>query len=146
MDDCLFKPIGLRTLKMHLPQARTDADTSTLPASGFHLSELRHLTQDDPQLIRYLLEQLAQSASEDLASLRALGTTPDSDTLGRIAHRIKGGAKMLKVRGVVSDCEAIEHAQAQGLPTQALRQQLETSLLTLQRELADSLSAIATSN
>ena len=146
MDDCLFKPIGLRTLKMHLPQARTDADTSTLPASGFHLSELRHLTQDDPQLIRHLLEQLAQSASEDLASLRALGTTPDSDTLGRIAHRIKGGAKMLKVRGVVSDCEAIEHAQAQGLPTQALRQQLETSLLTLQRELADSLSAIATSN
>lgn len=122
-----------------------DASTAPTP-SGFHLGQLRHLTQDDPTLTRHLLEQLAQSASEDLAALRALGATPDDDSLGRLAHRIKGGAKMLKVRGVVSDCQAIERAQAQGLPTQALRRQLENSLLTLQRELADSLSAIAASS
>ncbi|MGF6391176.1 transporter substrate-binding domain-containing protein [Pseudomonas plecoglossicida] len=145
MDDCLFKPIGLRTLKMHLPQVPIDAGTPPTP-SGFHLGQLRHLTQDDPKLTRHLLEQLAQSAGEDLAALRALGATPDDDSLGRLAHRIKGGAKMLKVRGVVSDCQAIERAQAQGLPTQALRRQLENSLLTLQRELADSLSAIAASS
>ncbi|BBH46248.1 transporter substrate-binding domain-containing protein [Pseudomonas sp. KU43P] len=146
MDDCLFKPIGLRTLKMHLPQVRTDAVTPPARASGFQLNELRHLTQDDPQLTRHLLSQLAQSAGEDLAALRALGASPQDDALGRIAHRIKGGAKILKVRGVVSDCEAIEHAQAKGMPTEALQKQLEESLMTLQQELTDTLSAIATSN
>lgn len=146
MDDCLFKPIGLSALKMHLPQARSDAAAPAERASGFALNELHHLTQNDPQLIRHLLEQLTQTAAEDLATLRALGPTPQDDALGRITHRIKGGAKMLKVRGVVSDCEAIERAQAQGLPTEALQAQLEASLTTLQRELADTLSAVAASS
>ena len=39
--------------------------------SGFDLAELRHLTQDDEQLTRHLLEQLSISVSEDLAALRA---------------------------------------------------------------------------
>jgi two-component system sensor histidine kinase EvgS len=146
MDECLFKPIGLSTLKMHLPQVGSEPAKPGSRGSGFHLNELRHLTQGDPQLTRHLLEQLSKSASEDLAALRALGATPQGDALGRIAHRIKGGAKMLKVRGVVSDCEAVERAQAQGLPTEALQVQLEASLMTLQRELADTLSAIAASN
>jgi len=63
-----------------------------------------------------------------------------------VAHRIKGGAKMLKVRAVVRDCEAIEQAQAEGLPTDALQLRLKTSLQALQRELADALSAIAASS
>ena len=50
------------------------------------------------------------------------------------------------VRGVVRDCEAIEQAHAQGIPTDALRQQLETSLRTLLRELAEALSAIEASS
>ncbi|MOA65005.1 hypothetical protein D3C78_1912400 [compost metagenome] len=63
-----------------------------------------------------------------------------------MAHRIKGGAKMLKVRTLVKDCEAIEHAQAQGLPTAELRQQLQASMQSLLHERADALSAIAASN
>lgn len=72
MNECLFKPIGLRTLKAHLPQARS-AQEPTPRSSGFNLAELRHLTQDDRQLTRHLLEQLSISVGEDLASLRALG-------------------------------------------------------------------------
>ncbi|WP_371263288.1 transporter substrate-binding domain-containing protein [Pseudomonas sp. NBRC 111131] len=146
MDDCLFKPIGLNALKAHLPQAGADPSAPAARASGFNLNELRHLTQDDEQLARRLLEQLAQSASEDLAALCALGATPEGNDLRPIVHRIKGGAKMLRVRGVVRDCEAIEQAHAQGIPTDALRQQLETSLRTLLRELAEALSAIEASS
>ncbi|MFJ2983127.1 MULTISPECIES: transporter substrate-binding domain-containing protein [unclassified Pseudomonas] len=146
MDDCLFKPIGLRTLKAHVPQARAELNAPAPTASGFNLSELRHLTQDDEQLVRRLLEQLSHSASEDLDALKGLGTDPDADAVRAVAHRIKGGAKMLKVRSVVRDCEAIEQAQAKGLPTAALQLQLQTSLQALQRELADALSAIAASS
>ncbi|WP_027906682.1 transporter substrate-binding domain-containing protein [Pseudomonas taiwanensis] len=146
MDDCLFKPIGLQTLKAHLPRLPAQPEPSSTPSSGFDLKELRHLTQDNEQLTRSLLEQLAQSAREDLATLQALGPTPPADALRTVAHRIKGGAKMVRVRGVVGDCEAIEQALAQDLPTAALQRRLEASLQSLQRELADTLSAIATSN
>jgi len=146
MDDCLFKPLGLATLKAHLPHIHPEANAPAPSTSGFNLSELRHLTQDDEALVRRLLEQLSHSANEDLAALHALGTAPDGDAVRTVAHRIKGGAKMLKVRGVVRDCEAIEQAQAEGLPTDALRLQLQSSLQALQRELAEALSAIAASS
>ncbi|KIY40379.1 histidine kinase [Pseudomonas sp. 10-1B] len=146
MDECLFKPIGLRMLKTHLPQAHSRQQPPALRSSGFNLGELRHLTQDDEQLTRHLLEQLSQSVSEDLASLRALAPDAPCDAVRALAHRIKGGAKMLKVRTVVKDCEAIEQAQGQGLPTADLRLQLQASLQTLLQELGDALNAIATSN
>ncbi|MNM36875.1 Virulence sensor protein BvgS precursor [compost metagenome] len=146
MDDCLFKPIGLQTLKAHLPHAPGNGASPPPRTSGFQLSELRHLTQDDQQLTRQLLEQLSQSASEDLTALRALAADADREAVRALAHRIKGGAKMLKVRGVVKDCEAIEQAQAQGLPTNGLQLQLQASLESLQRELADTLTTIAASS
>lgn len=153
MDECLFKPIGLKALKAHLPSAPL-AEQAPPPApqpepasaSGFNLNELRHLTQDDEQLIRRLLEQLAHSASEDLAALRALGEAPQSEAVHALAHRIKGGAKMLKVRGVVRDCEAVEQAVAQNQPTADLLKCLEGSLETLQRELREGLAALTVSN
>ncbi|MGH8465355.1 MAG: Hpt domain-containing protein, partial [Pseudomonas sp.] len=58
-----------------------------------------------------------------------------------LAHRIKGGAKMLKARGVVRDCEALEQATLGDAPPdrlQALLDALEQSLLALQRQLAQS--------
>ncbi|MGM7282454.1 transporter substrate-binding domain-containing protein [Pseudomonas guariconensis] len=154
MDECLFKPIGLKALKAHLPSAPlaeqvpapVPAPEPATTASGFNLSELRHLTQDDDQLIRRLLEQLAHSAGEDLAALRALGEAPESDAVHALAHRIKGGAKMLKVRGVVRDCEAVEQAVAQKQPTKALLERLESSLEALQRELREGLAALSTPN
>lgn len=146
MDECLFKPIGLRTLKTHLPHAHPRQQPTARRTSGFNLGELRHLTQDDEQLTRNLLQQLSQSVSEDLATLRALPAEAPGETLRALAHRIKGGAKMLKVRTLVKDCEAIEQAHDQGLPTIDLRLQLQASLETLLDELGDVLSAIAASN
>lgn len=146
MDECLFKPIGLRTLKTHLPHTQSRQQPPARRASGFNLGELRHLTQDDQQLTRNLLEQLTQSVSEDLATLRTLAADAPGEAVRALAHRIKGGAKMLKVRKVVKDCEAIEQAQDQGLPTVDLRLQLQASLETLLDELGDALNAIAASN
>ncbi|WP_087501672.1 transporter substrate-binding domain-containing protein [Pseudomonas sp. SID14000] len=146
MDECLFKPIGLGTLKTHLPQARHRQQPPARPGSGFNLGELRHLTQDDEQLTRHLLEQLSQSVSEDLAALRAMAAEAPGEAVRALAHRIKGGAKMLKVRTLVKDCEAIEQAYGQGLPTADLRLQLQASLEILLDELGDALSAMAASN
>ncbi len=128
MDDCLFKPIGLGALRSHLgglqPQALADD-------SGFDLDQLRHLTQDDPQMIRRLVEQLARSTEQDLAALRALGPQSSRTDIKALAHRIRGGMKMLKARGLVAHCDALEQGCAEGLEDQrlqALKARLEGSL------------------
>ncbi|WP_194791443.1 transporter substrate-binding domain-containing protein [Pseudomonas sp. UFMG81] len=143
MDECLFKPIGLQALRacLTLPGS-APAEAPAQPASGFALAHLRHLTQDDEQLTLHLLEQLAASTAEDLQSLRELGTPPAPAALGMAVHRIKGGAKMLKVRGVVQDCEAIEQAIAQGQPVAQALTRLLDSLQALEQELREGLSAI----
>ncbi|MFJ4457344.1 transporter substrate-binding domain-containing protein [Pseudomonas sp. NPDC089392] len=146
MDECLFKPIGLRTLKAHLPQAHSRLQPAQARHSGFNLAELRHLTQDDEQLTRHLLEQLSVSVGEDLAALCALGQDTPDEAVRALAHRIKGGAKMIRVRTVVKDCEAIEQANAQGQPTVDQRAQLQASLQALLDEMRDALNAIAASN
>ncbi|MDF9620630.1 transporter substrate-binding domain-containing protein [Pseudomonas entomophila] len=149
MDECLFKPIGLQALKAGL--AHISAITPRQPhvqprASGFDLEQLRHLTQDDMQLTRSLLQQLAQSNDEDLQALLALGATPEPATLTPLIHRIKGGARMLKVRTVVQDCEALEQAIARQQPLDPALERLRDSLQSLERELRQGLSAIAGSS
>jgi len=146
MDVCLFKPIGLSALKAHLPQACPEQPVPAARHSGFDLAELRHLTQDDEQLTRHLLEQLSVSVGEDLAALRALAPDAPDEAVRVLAHRIKGGAKMIRVRTVVKDCEAIEHAHAQGLPTVEQRALLHASLQALLDEMRTALNAIAASN
>ncbi|HGM5580563.1 TPA: transporter substrate-binding domain-containing protein [Pseudomonas putida] len=149
MDECLFKPIDLRTLKAHLPQASsTEAPPAedAAPASGFDIAQLRHLTQDDVDLTRRLLEQLAQSTAQDLQALRELGPGHTSEQVLTLVHRIKGGARMLKVRGVVRDCETLEQALADEAPSAALLERLEANLQGLEHQLREGLNAIAASN
>ncbi|MBC3419649.1 transporter substrate-binding domain-containing protein [Pseudomonas sp. RW3S2] len=149
MDECLFKPIDLRTLKAHLPQASTTEaplTEDTPPATGFDIAQLRHLTQDDVDLTRRLLEQLAQSTAQDLQALRELGPDRTSEQVKTLVHRIKGGARMLKVRGVVRDCETLEQALADEAPSDALLERLEANLQGLEHQLRKGLNAIAASN
>ncbi|TDF84144.1 transporter substrate-binding domain-containing protein [Pseudomonas sp. H9] len=143
MNDCLFKPIGLAELRRHLhsnnaqaaPQLNSVEDAH---ASGFDIDNLQYLTLGDPQLIRRLIAELARSNQEDLKALRALGPCPSRERLRTLAHRIKGGAKMLKARGVVRNCEALEQAclgDATENQLKALLDTLEQSLLTLEQQL-----------
>lgn len=125
------------------------SDNLEAHASGFEVDNLRYLTLGDPQLVERLLRELAQSNGDDLKALRALGPTPTRDALRSLAHRIKGGAKMLKARGVVQRCEALEQAcvgDAGIEHLQALARALELSLQTLETELNQRVSATARSS
>ena len=146
MNACLFKPIGLAELRSHLRSMDTQAAPAPtadddLHASGFDIDNLQYLTLGDPGLIRRLISELARSNQEDLNALRALGPHPSRESLRVLAHRIKGGAKMLKARGVVRTCEALEQASlgdASDSQLKVLRDSLEQRLLTLERQLTAS--------
>ncbi|RWU21579.1 histidine kinase [Pseudomonas alkylphenolica] len=143
MNDCLFKPIGLAELRHHLQAMSTTVTTQTVtadvPESDFDINELQYLTLGDPDLTQRLIHELSRSTQEDLEALRALGPAPAREHLKALAHRIKGGAKMLKARGVVRHCEALEQASLGDASTDqltTLSTALEHSLLALLSQLA----------
>jgi two-component system sensor histidine kinase EvgS len=149
MDECLFKPLGLAALQAslaHVDRLPFGEHTPHQRASGFELAKLRHLTQDDQHLTLTLLGQLADSTAQDLQALRELGTHAAPEALAMAVHRIKGGAKMLRVSGVVEDCEAMEQAIEQGKALQGPLAVLLASLQSLERELRQGFNAIAGSN
>ena len=107
MDGCLFKPTGLDDLRSVLaPRAARGAPVGT-PAT-FDLSTLTALTGDDRDALKELLIPLIESLEADLALLPALQRAFDFAKLHDLAHRVKGGARMVKAQGVITCCEGLE--------------------------------------
>lgn len=115
MDDCLFKPISLNGLNAHLislvPTAVAPAESSpSRTIEGIDLSSLEQLSRGDAVAIRGLLQDLATSNAQDMARLLQLFTQHDLTGLSDLAHRVKGGAKIIQAQWLIECCEALEVA------------------------------------
>ncbi|WP_085726784.1 transporter substrate-binding domain-containing protein [Pseudomonas sp. R37(2017)] len=117
MDDCLFKPIRLVDLQAWLAQWFPSAPPAAIDAPGFaefDLSELERYADSDPELIDQLMLDLAQTNREDRVHLLALHAGGNHPELQVLAHRIKGGALMVRALGLVECCERLERACNEG--------------------------------
>lgn len=126
MDDCLFKPISLENLNARLasvtPQPRTEPDNVPAvpgPGGGIDLSSLEQLTRGDQASIKSLLADLASSNDDDMAKLIRLFSHNDLPGLADLAHRVKGGARIIKAQALIQACEALEVA-SEGIDSPAL--------------------------
>ncbi|WP_112194533.1 transporter substrate-binding domain-containing protein [Pseudomonas sp. LG1E9] len=107
MDGCLFKPTGLDDLRLAL--ASRTAETVTDEASpAFDLNPLLMLTQGDNAALNELLLPLLDSLAEDRRRLSALNGQGDIAKLHDLAHRVKGGARMVKAQVLITCCETLE--------------------------------------
>jgi two-component system, NarL family, sensor histidine kinase EvgS len=119
MDDCLFKPISLKDLNARLalvePQdpGLIQREMNLTSSDDIDLSSLRELTRGDPDSIKSLLKDLAASIDDDMEKLLRLFTHHDLAGLADLAHRVKGGARIIKAVRLIAFCEALE-AAAQG--------------------------------
>lgn len=113
MDDCLFKPIRLADLSAWLVARFSGAAVPVTQASSsaeIDLSELEHYVGDDRELIGQLLHDLQVTNRTDRDDLLALHARGDRQALQTLAHRIKGGALMVRAVGLVECCERLERA------------------------------------
>ncbi|MCE7765409.1 transporter substrate-binding domain-containing protein [Pseudomonas putida] len=125
MDDCLFKPLDLGSLTQALISAQP-AQVSNEQGSLLDLQHLRHLVGNDEAALKALLGDLRASNREDLQRLESLGDAPES--IARLAHRVKGAARIARADALVALCEEVErccHAEplqrpALGLVVRAL--------------------------
>ncbi|RMM50694.1 hypothetical protein ALQ77_02553 [Pseudomonas corrugata] len=112
MDDCLFKPIGLKELQARLGSLSAPPDEGSAVAStdNFDLTSLEQLTGGDTVSIKKLLEELVNTNAGDKVRLIDMFTRQDVSGLADLAHRIKGGARIIQAQGLVAACEALENA------------------------------------
>jgi two-component system sensor histidine kinase EvgS len=110
MDDCLFKPILLEDLRTWL--ARRFASAPELveeqPTPEMDLSGLEQYVGEDRTLLDQLVHELAvtnRSDRNNLLQAHASGNRPD---LQDLAHRIKGGARMVRAVRLIERCEQLE--------------------------------------
>jgi len=144
MDDCLFKPISLKDLSARLAGLATEqGDAAGFSADDdIDLTSVEHLAGGDIDSIKSLLGDLAASNEQDMARLMQLFTRHDLQGLADIAHRVKGGARIIKAQRLIRCCEDLE-AACNGLDSaqlteavDALHQQMERLEERLERYLA----------
>ncbi|VVP32022.1 Virulence sensor protein BvgS [Pseudomonas fluorescens] len=116
MDGCLFKPISLDVLAMRLstltpilPVLDTAVDELLL-TGGLDLGVLSCLGGTEQAEVRELLTDLASSNKQDRKELVSLLMREDIDGLGKLAHRIRGGARIIRETSLDEACAELESA------------------------------------
>lgn len=137
MDDCLFKPISLKDLNHRLvsiePQQRPALSPANAGAdSEIDLADLEQLTGGDPDLIKSLLSDLAISNAQDMARLLRLFTVNDMPGLSALAHRVKGGARIVKAHALIQACESLEVA-SEGLDSERVTEAVDKLQQVMER-------------
>ncbi|MFJ3370308.1 transporter substrate-binding domain-containing protein [Pseudomonas sp. NPDC086251] len=117
MDDCLFKPIRLADLSTWLA-ARFVSETPVAlehpSIAEIDLSGLERYVGADRALIDELLRDLAMTNLSDRDELLQAHSRGDQQVLNVLAHRIKGGALMVRAVSLIECCEQLERACAEG--------------------------------
>ncbi|MFL1552926.1 response regulator [Pseudomonas sp. D47] len=118
MDDCLFKPISLEQLSARLQQLQTeyfDNETSTALTAESLDDQLKTLILGKLSALQTLREKLLASTRADLREFNELLARDDRQRLAHLAHRVKGGARLIRYEQLTLTCENLEANCAKGV-------------------------------
>ncbi|MBV8680184.1 MAG: transporter substrate-binding domain-containing protein [Aquitalea sp.] len=146
MDDCLFKPVslsGLRAcLRQHTPGRFIESDHAEPRGEEREDYSLEELSFMEPEQLQQLLEHLLQGLQDDMAALQSLAALGNGEGVGRVAHQIKGAARIINARRVIDGCQAVEEycrQHAKITAQQDVLQTLHDAVEALQRMLLEEL-------
>jgi two-component system sensor histidine kinase EvgS len=87
---------------------RGEEQTSVHGSNEIDLSSLEQLTRGDKASINSLIGDLSTANEEDMARLIQLFTKHDLNALSGLAHRVKGGARIIRAHRLIQCCEQLE--------------------------------------
>ena len=111
MDECLFKPISLAQLSARLQQLQTQYfsdETSTELTRASLDSHLKTLALGNLSALKTLYEELTSSTHTDIQQITELLARDDRTGLAHLAHRVKGGARLIRYEQLILTCENLE--------------------------------------
>ena len=145
MDDCLFKPMGLKALSVLLSGWQAPLAGSVVPGHDAQVcadqasitARLHELTGGDSEAIAGLIHEALHSSQQDLAELGDLLARQETAGFAALAHRIKGAALIVADPLVIRFCEMLEQAcnasvvvPAHALHCAGLLEQAQTKLVS----------------
>lgn len=106
MNRCLFKPLSVDSLSTLLEDIAEDALRRS--RANRAESELEKIRALKPDAYQSLLDQLLKSNREDSEKLLDAMSRGDYRAVGRLAHKIKGGAQLTSDVGLIDACKVLE--------------------------------------
>lgn len=130
MDECLFKPVSLDTLRKVLGEFDVHTLQTELRVNYhvqtqlqvFDLNLIQTLTCGDDQVVITLFEELYKNNAVDLNQLDELLRAEEWVSLGKISHRLKGAARMVGAEDLIKSTRAYEEAINKGYSDSEMRQ------------------------
>lgn len=107
MNDCLFKPISLAELDKMLKNHTSEK--ISMASTYFESKSIEKLTGNNPDLVSKLLQELLKSNQNDLTSLHSAIKDKNLNEVKNLAHKIKGAARIIDAKRLVSACERLEN-------------------------------------
>lgn len=109
MNDCLLKPISLRTLSEHLANVTPLPESAALQPrrAAFDVASVRRVAGDDPADQQRFLQLLLQSLKDDCTVLMSLDPEQQALAIVEQAHKILSAARMLDAQAMMEVCERI---------------------------------------
>lgn len=138
MDDCLFKPIGLEQLRLHLQKVQLSLRSQPVdevPPTARESSEIQCLSElsgDDPALICKLVDELIASNVADAEQLQLALFADDRRQLGELAHRLKGAARLVEADHLRECCMTLEKSCSNCAGPGELKQSVQRVLKALE--------------
>ena len=141
MDDFVSKPIDEEVLASALARYASASEAASVPpapgrAGGAHapdrdpLKALRKMIgENNPALVRSLLEDYLENTSQLVAEMRAAFEASDIEAVGRTAHTVKSTSALLGFQELAALCASAEASCDDGPPAELAKQiaQIETT-------------------
>lgn len=107
MTQCLFKPLGIEDLTLHIGEIAVQVERRVKAAqtSGGELQKLRVLR---PDAYDSLVDEMIRTNRDDGARLQQLLLQNDYQKMTSLAHKIKGGAQLADAQALVAACAHLE--------------------------------------
>lgn len=134
MNDCLFKPISLQELHDTL-EYHHQIKNSEYPEINFSPEAVDKLTGNNSDLIIRLLIELTKSNKLDIDALIKAQQSMDNKKIKDIVHKIKGAARIIDAKKIISFCEKIEESNHNTLESDI--ESLIETLIDLDSEISD---------
>lgn len=108
MDDCIFKPVTLAMLASIFEVSTKQQVTQFTVEKQYDLTELMMLTNNDAATLSRLLQTFISGITSDILELDCAAANDERAHLIAIAHRVKGGAELIRAQSVVDACIQLE--------------------------------------
>lgn len=131
MSRCLFKPVGMETLALLVAEVEQRSKRRVQAATEGD-SELDKIRLLSPESYAPLVNEIVLTHRKDSQELARLAREGDRNGLGRIAHKIKGGAYLAGDPALNDACDVLERLIAVGGELLPHLHQVEIILACLQ--------------